>query len=131
MTQTSSATDRRLEQLTRRLRHTQMALGALVVVIVAMLAFEMQGEVQGGEADPADRERWRAGDPHREAAEDASPDHYRSVRIHHGVVPQGVRWSNSIRLLRTKYWDYGETSTGQPVWEAIRDLEPSTPAPRS
>lgn len=81
--------------------------------------------------DPVDRERWRAGDPHREAAEDASPDHYRSVRIHHGVVPQGVRWSNNIRLLRTKYWDYGETSTGQPVWEAIRDLEPLTPAPRS
>jgi hypothetical protein len=28
-----------------------------------------------------------------------------------------------IRLLRTKYWDYGEVSSGAPGWTAIRELD--------
>ena len=28
-----------------------------------------------------------------------------------------------IRLLRAKYWDYGEVSAGAPVWTAIRELD--------
>ncbi len=80
--------------------------------------------------DPADREGWRDAEPHREAAEDASPDHYRSVRIHHGRLAGGVCSSNSIRLVRTRYWDYGDTSTGAPVWEAVRELDPEAVTPR-
>jgi hypothetical protein len=74
-------------------------------------------------ADDGDREAWRNGRVHREAAEDASPDHYRSVRIHHGLLHGGVCSSNMIRLLRTKYWDYGEVSSGAPGWTAIRELD--------
>lgn len=78
-----------------------------------------------------DREHWRNGAVHREAAEDASPQHYRSVRIHHGVLAEGVCWSNSIRLLRTKYWDYGETPVGGAVWTASRELgDPVVTPPR-
>ena len=73
--------------------------------------------------DDGDREAWRNGRVHREAAEDASPDHYRSVRIHHGLLHGGVCSSNMIRLLRTKYWDYGEVSSGAPGWMAIRELD--------
>ena len=57
--------------------------------------------------DDGDREAWSGGKVHREAAEDASPDHYRSVRIHHGQLRDGVCSSNMIKLVRTKYWDYG------------------------
>jgi hypothetical protein len=28
-----------------------------------------------------------------------------------------------IRLLRTKYWDFGEVSSGAPGWTAIRELD--------
>ena len=78
--------------------------------------------------DEGDREAWRDSRVHREAAEDASPDHYRSVRIHHGRLRDGVCSSNMIELTRTKYWDYGATSVGSPVWTAIRELsgEPAT-----
>ena len=68
-----------------------------------------------------DREVWRNRELHREAAEDASPAHYRSVRIHHGVVIGGVCSSNTIRLVRTKYWDYGD-DPAQPPWTAERGL---------
>ncbi len=73
--------------------------------------------------DTGDREAWRDSRAHREAAEDASPDHYRSVRIHHGTLRDGVCSSNMIELVRTKYWDYGEASTGAPVWTAVRELQ--------
>ena len=71
--------------------------------------------------DPDDREAWRRGEPHREAAEDASPEHYRSVRIHHGVLEDGVCGSRRIDLVRTKYWDYGEV-VGTRTWRAVREL---------
>lgn len=78
-------------------------------------------------AAAADREEWRNRDVHREAAEDASPEHYRNVRIHHGVLAGGVCSSNMIRLVRTKYWDYG----GDPVlgkWTAERELAAPVPS---
>lgn len=71
--------------------------------------------------DPEDREEWRRGETHREAAEEASPEHYRSVRIHHGVLEGGVCGSHRIELVRTKYWDYGEVVGTRP-WQAVREL---------
>ena len=68
-----------------------------------------------------DREEWRNGEVHREAAEDASPEHYRSVRIHHGELADGVCSSNMIKLVRTKYWDYGPDG-GSGMWMAEREL---------
>ena len=68
-----------------------------------------------------DREVWRNREVHREAAEDASPEHYRSVRIHHGVLADGVCSSNMIRLVRTKYWDYGD-DPALGMWMAEREL---------
>lgn len=73
-----------------------------------------------------DREEWRKGEVHREAAEEASPEHYRSVRIHHGVLEDGVCSSNMIRLVRTKYWDYGPDANS-PMWMAERELDAPIP----
>lgn len=73
-----------------------------------------------------DREEWRDGEVHREAAEDASPEHYRSVRIHHGVLAEGVCSSNMITLVQTKYWDYGPQA-GSGMWTAERDLDAPIP----
>ena len=73
-----------------------------------------------------DRELWRNRSVHREAAEDISPLHYRSVRIHHGMLSGGVCSSNRIQLLRTKYWDYGDVVAQRP-WMAERELATPTP----
>ena len=44
--------------------------------------------------------------------------YYRTVRIHNGVLPDGVMGNRSIVVERTKYWDYGSAK----VWHAVREL---------
>ena len=65
-----------------------------------------------------DRETWRASEAHARAARELSPVYYRTVRIHNGVLPDGVMGSRSIVIERTKYWDFG---AGR-VWHAVREL---------
>ena len=65
-----------------------------------------------------DRETWRASESHARAARELSPLYYRTVRIHNGVLPDGVMGNRSIVVERTKYWDYGSAK----VWHAVRDL---------
>jgi hypothetical protein len=65
-----------------------------------------------------DRETWRASEAHARAARELSPLYYRTVRIHNGVLPDGVMGNRSIVVERTKYWDYGSST----VWHAVRDL---------
>ena len=65
-----------------------------------------------------DRETWRASETHARAARELSPLYYRTVRIHNGVLPDGVMGNRSIVVERTKYWDYGSAK----VWHAVRDL---------
>lgn len=71
---------------------------------------------------PDTREYWRAGRRHAEAAEKLSPLYYRTVRIHNGVLPQGLRGGQEIRIDSTKYWDFN----GPKVWRAIRHLSAAT-----
>jgi hypothetical protein len=65
-----------------------------------------------------DRETWRASETHARAARELSPLYYRTVRIHNGVLPDGVMGNRSMVVERTKYWDYGSAK----VWHAVRDL---------
>ncbi len=65
-----------------------------------------------------DRETWRASEAHARAARELSPLFYRTVRIHNGVLPDGVMGSRSIVVERTKYWDFGSAK----VWHAVREL---------
>ncbi|MGH8928476.1 MAG: hypothetical protein ACRDWH_09010 [Acidimicrobiia bacterium] len=71
----------------------------------------------------ADRETWRASEAHARVARELSPQFYRTVRIHNGILPDGVMGSRSIVVERTKYWDYGSKT----VWHAVREL--ATPSP--
>lgn len=65
-----------------------------------------------------DRETWRASETHARAARELSPLYYRTVRIHNGVLPDGVMGNRSMVVERTKYWDYGSGK----VWHAVREL---------
>jgi len=68
--------------------------------------------------DPVDKEYWRRGELHANAARELSPLHYETVRIHSARLTAPVLQNPGFRLLKTKYWDYGEN----PVWTAERDL---------
>ena len=68
-----------------------------------------------------DRETWRASEAHARAARELSPVYYQTVRIHNGVLPDGVMGNRSIVVERTKYWDFGSTR----IWHAVRDLTSS------
>ena len=61
---------------------------------------------------PSDTARWRESRVHVQAAEEVSPRHYRSVRIHNGHLLGGVVGDESIVIERTKFWDY----TSEPTW---------------
>jgi hypothetical protein len=67
---------------------------------------------------PDTREYWRASQRHAEAAQKLSPLYYRTVRIHNGTLPRGIRNGRTIVLQSTKYWDF----TRPRVWRAMRDL---------
>lgn len=70
-----------------------------------------------------DRETWRASEVHAQAARELSPLFYRTVRIHNGILPEGLKGGRSIAIERTKYWDYRSPK----VWHAVRELVPVTP----
>jgi hypothetical protein len=72
---------------------------------------------------PDTREYWRASRRHAEAAQDLSPFFYRTVRIHNGLLPEGLWSGRTIAIQSTKYWDFSRPR----VWRATRDLYPFEP----
>lgn len=73
---------------------------------------------------PAARENWRASERHADAANRLSPDFYRNVRIHNGIIAGGLNGGGEPVINTTKYWDYQAV----PVWQAVRNLVPGEPA---
>lgn len=67
---------------------------------------------------PRAREYWRSSERHAEAAERLSPQYYRTVRIHNGVISGGLNSGGGLEIQNTKYWDF----TSSPAWQAARDL---------
>jgi hypothetical protein len=68
-------------------------------------------------ASPADEAAWGRADPLHVESVRRSPAHYHSIRLHIGVVDDGLAGVAGVRLLRTKYLDYGEN----PAWRATRE----------
>jgi hypothetical protein len=61
---------------------------------------------------------WRNSQRHGYAADKLSPQYYAHVRLHNGVLPQGLA-SAHIVLTSTKYYDFD----CEPAWRAVRVLE--------
>lgn len=59
---------------------------------------------------------WHRSALHREASVDLSPRYYASVRLHNGLLPDGI--AGPLRVLDTKYYDF---SAEQP-WLARRQF---------
>jgi hypothetical protein len=65
-----------------------------------------------------DREAWRGGQIHARAVAELAPIHFQTVRIHNATLPGGLAGGRSIRIDRTKYWDYRDPT----VWHGVREL---------
>jgi hypothetical protein len=61
-------------------------------------------------------QHWRASQRHAYAARELAPLYYTGIRLHNGVLPEGLA-SPYIRLTCTKYYDF----RGPGLWQAIRD----------
>ena len=66
--------------------------------------------------DMATEQSW-GGDARHADAVRRSPDHYHSIRLHHARATGGLLGSGPIRIVRTRYLDYG----GDRPWRAIRE----------
>ena len=67
---------------------------------------------------PEDREAWRNGAIHARAVAELAPVHYGTVRIHNGIMPDGLNGGRPLRIEQTKYWDYRRPEH----WHAVRTL---------
>lgn len=63
---------------------------------------------------------WAASTRHAYAALQLAPQYYLSIRLHNGVLPDGLMSGHKITLTRTKYFDY----QGGTLWRAVRELQP-------
>jgi hypothetical protein len=63
------------------------------------------------------KKKWMQGDIHKKAV-DLSPGYYQSIRINNGVFPHGIFRTDSLEILRVKYYDYRQ----DPPWKAVREL---------
>lgn len=66
-------------------------------------------------ADEAAKERWGESRMHARAVELAR-EHYSSIRIYNGFLPQGSHNSNALRITKVRYFDYD----CDPFWLATR-----------
>ncbi len=63
----------------------------------------------------AAKQAWRHTEPHDEAVR-LTPRHYRSVRLHNGIIRGGVLNGGEFILRRTRYYDF----QSEPMWLAER-----------
>jgi hypothetical protein len=74
-------------------------------------------------AEPGAPARVHGHELHRRAV-DLTPRHYRSVRLHTGVIPSALIGDADLVVERTRYYDYGS----EPAWLAVRELDSRTVA---
>ena len=72
---------------------------------------------------PQGIDHWREGHQHSYATHVLSPQCYQWIRLHNGVLPQGLA-SPHIELTRTKYYDFGSGDGND--WRAVRVLNSRT-----
>jgi hypothetical protein len=64
-------------------------------------------------------EHWRASQRHAYAARELAPQYYARIRLHNGLLPNGLA-STRLVLTSTKYYDF----EGDDQWRAIREGMP-------
>jgi hypothetical protein len=67
---------------------------------------------------PEGIDQWSTSPRHAYAAQVLAPTYYDGIRLHNGVLPQGILQPEGLQLLRTKYYQYHD---GLEVWRALRE----------
>ena len=63
------------------------------------------------------KSNWMHGEIHNKAVA-LAPGYYEFVRIHNGLLPEGITQPDLLQITQVKYYDYGE----DPPWKAVRKL---------
>lgn len=66
---------------------------------------------------PEAKDHWRTSEKHTYAARELAPRHYSVVRLHNGVFPGGLQSARDPVLLRTKYYDFRDSTP----WRGVRE----------
>jgi hypothetical protein len=66
--------------------------------------------------NPEGIQHWRTSQRHAYAARELAPLYYTGIRLHNGVLPEGLD-SPVLHLTRTKYYDF----QGPGLWQAVRN----------
>ena len=72
---------------------------------------------------PQGLEHWSASRQHALAVR-MSPQYYTVIRLHNALLPGGLMAKTSLKLLRTKYFDFQT----DPPWRAVREFSSQTAA---
>lgn len=70
-------------------------------------------------ARPEAKQHWSQSKAHAQAAYKLAPHYYTSVRIYNGLLPDGIKNSQRLRITAVKYFDY----LNGPPWQAVRNLD--------
>ena len=73
---------------------------------------------------PSAGEHWKTSAKHVYAARDLAPGYYTTIRLHNGLLPDGLISGQDLILLRTQYYDF----QGDSPWRAVREF--TSPASR-
>ena len=65
------------------------------------------------------KDQWHFNPLHYDTVAKISPPYYKSIRLNNGILPEGVRSPNLLRLTKVRYLDY----TVSPHWRAVRKIE--------
>lgn len=64
-------------------------------------------------------QHWSRSKAHAQAAGKLAPSYYASVRIYNGLLPDGIKNSKTLHIVRVKYFDYQSA----PLWQAVRNMQ--------
>ena len=69
--------------------------------------------------DDEAKDRWNYQPDHYETVSKISPPYYSNVRLNNGILPNGVKSPELLKLTKVRYLDY----TVSPHWRAVRKIE--------
>jgi len=69
--------------------------------------------------DPEAKDQWNRMPLHSDTVARISPPYYEHIRLNNGYLPDGLDAPEEMRLVRTRYIDYGE----DPPWRAVREYD--------
>jgi hypothetical protein len=65
-------------------------------------------------------EHWNSSARHWQAVREIAPNYYETIRLHNAILPGGLFSGQKLKMVRTKYYDFGSDL----LWLAVREYQP-------